>query len=167
MSDKNANNVDQIRDIIFGSQIKDFQVQFMQLNDALKNMEDEIERSFDESNIRIQKKTERAFEILETKISNLSIFVENERIKLKELIDGIDENFHKQLAEQKEEFDTQFKMIKKDIVDDNTKMKEYIEIMQQEIQSTLEKNLIGLSNDKFSRDSIAQKFLDIATKIQR
>jgi len=167
MSDKNLNTINEIKDIIFGNEKKDFEVQLMQLKDALKAIEDEIEKSFDASDMKLQKKSERAFSILETKISNISIFVENERIKLKELIDNLDINFQKELANQKEAFDAQLKMLKKQIAHDNEKMQESLNVMQHEIQLTFEKNLIELSNDKLSRDSIGQNFLDIVTKIQR
>jgi hypothetical protein len=38
--------------------------------------------------------------------------------------------------------------------------------MQKEIQATVEKGLGTLGDDKLSRDSMAQMFLDVAMKIQ-
>jgi putative cell wall-binding protein len=166
MSDKNANNVDQIRDLIFGSQIKDFEAQFNQINDTIKIMEEKLNKAFSESHTKLQKETERALEVLEKKIDNLSSSTQKERTKLKELIDSTDENLHEQLLNQKDEFTTKLKIMKENVADENKKIAENMKVMQREIQVALEKGLAGLSNDKLSRDSMAQMLLDVAMKIQ-
>jgi hypothetical protein len=166
MSDKNANNVDQIRDLIFGNQIKDFESQFNQLNDTLKVMENKMTKAFNESHTKLQKETERSLEVLEKKIDNLTTSTQRERTKLKELIDSTDENLHEQLINQKDEFATKFKIMKENVADDNKKMAESLTAMQNDIQATLDKGLAGLSDEKLSRESMAQMLLDVAMKIQ-
>ena len=166
MSDKNANNVDQIRDLIFGNQIKDFELQFNKLNDTVKIVEEKMTKAFNESHAKLQKETERSLEVLEKKIDNLSSATQRERTKLKELIDSTDENLHEQLTNQKDEFTTKLKVMKENVSDDNQKMSENMTAMRNEIQATLEKGLAGLSDEKLSRDSMAQMLLDVAMKIQ-
>ena len=166
MSDKNANNVDQIRDLIFGNQIKDFEAQFNKLNDTLKILEEKMTKSFTEAHGKLQKETERSLEVLEKKIDNLSTSTQRERTKLKELIDSTDENLHEQLMNQKDEFATKLKIFKENVADDSKKMADNIKNMQHELHSTLEKGMAALSDDKLSRDSMAQMLLDVAMKIQ-
>lgn len=166
MSDKNVNNVDQIRDLIFGNQIKDFEEQFNTLNDTLNAMESKMTKSFSESHTKLQKETERSLEVLEKKIDNLATSTQRERTKLKELIDSTDVNLQEQLTNQKDEFATKLKIMKENISDDNSKMSEAIKSMQNEIQATLSKGLGTLSDEKLSRDSMAQMLLDVAMKIQ-
>ena len=141
MSEKNANNVDQIRDLIFGNQIKDFEAQFNQLNDTLKVLENKMTKAFNESHAKLQKETERSLELLEKKIDNLSSSSQKERAKLKELIDTTDESLQEQLTNQKDEFATKLKMMKENVADDNKKMADNMTAMQSEIQTTLEKSL--------------------------
>jgi len=166
MSDNNANNVDQIRDLIFGNQIKDFEAQFNTLNETLKVMESRMSKAFNESHSKLQKETERSLEVLEKKIDNLASSTQRERSKLKELIDTTDENLHEQLTNQKDEFNTKLKIFKENVSDDSKKIAENMKAMQSEIQATLNKGLSGLSDDKLSRDSMAQMLLDVAMKIQ-
>jgi len=166
MSEKNANNVDQIRDLIFGNQIKDFEAQFNEVNDTLNVLENKMTKAFNESHAKLQKETERSLELLEKKIDNLSSSSQKERTKLKELIDTTDESLQGQLSNQKDEFTTKLKMMKENVSDDNKKMADKMTAMQREIQATLEKNLNSLSDDKLSRDSMAQMLLDVAMKIQ-
>jgi len=166
MSDTNANNVDQIRDLIFGSQIKDFEAQFNKLNNTLKILEEKMNKSFQESHTKLQKETERSLEVLEKKIDNLSSSTQKERSKIKELIGTTDETFQEQILNQKDEFSTKLKIMKENAADENKKMSENMHTMRAEIKTTLEEGLDSLSNDKLSRDSMAQMLLDVAMKIQ-
>lgn len=166
MSDKNTNNVDQIRDLIFGNQIKDFEAQFNQLNDTLNAMEVKMRKAFNESHTKLQKETERSLELLEKKIDNLASSTQKERTKLKDLIDTTDESLQEQLSNQKDEFSGKLKIFKENVLDDSKKMADNMSAMQKEIQITLNKGLSGLSDDKLSRDAMAQMFLDVAMKIQ-
>jgi DNA repair exonuclease SbcCD ATPase subunit len=166
MSEKNANNVDQIRDLIFGSQIKEFEDKFNQLNKMLQSVEEKITKAFNESYDKLQKETERSLEALEKKIDNLASSTQKERSKLKELIDTTDDTLHDQLNNQKDEFATKLKIMKENAVDENRKMLENMQTMKVEIQTAVETGLSSLSDDKLSRDSMAQMLLDVAMKIQ-
>jgi len=166
MSDKNVNNVDQIRDLIFGAQIKDFEAQFNQLNNTLKLLEEKMVKSFQESHTKLQKETERSLEVLEKKIDNLSSSTQRERAKLKDLIDTTDETLQEQLSNQKDELTTKLKIMKENVADENKKMSDNMHTMKEEIKASLEAGLDTLSNDKLSRDSMAQMLLDVAMKIQ-
>jgi len=166
MSDTNTNNVDQIRDLIFGSQIKDFEAQFNKLNNTLKILEEKMSKSFQESHTKLQKETERSLEVLEKKIDNLSSSTQKERSKLKELIDTTDETLQEQILNQKDEFATKLKIMKENVADENKKMSENMNALRKEIETTLEAGLNSLSDDKLSRDSMAQMLLDVAMRIQ-
>ena len=166
MSEKNANNVEQIRDLIFGSQIKEFEERFSQLNTALHAAEDQITRTFNDAYAKLQKETERALEALEKKTDNIAASAQKERSKLKDLIDTTDETLHDQLNNQKDEFTTKLKIMKENTADENQKMVKEMQAMKHEIQATIEAGLSSLDEDKLSRDSMAQMLLDIAMKIQ-
>lgn len=166
MSEKNINNVEQIRDLIFGSQIKDFEARFNQINNNIQSIEKSINKVFNEAHLKLQRETDRSLEILEKKIENLSSSSLRERSKLKEIIDISDENFHEQLNNQKNEFDVKLKIIKENILDDNKKLSEDMSNMKLEIKDTLESALSALNEEKLSKNSMAQMLLDVAMKIQ-
>jgi len=166
MSNKNTNKVDKIRDLIFGNQIKDFEAKFEQIDETMHTLEEKITKALNESHHRLEKQTARSLEILETKIDKLSSSTHKERTKLKEHIDMTDKNLQDQLDEQSDKFVTKLKIIKENIAHDNEKMSEEMRVMQREIQATVERNLSSLSNEKLSKDSMAQMLLDVAMKIQ-
>ncbi len=166
MSDKNANNVDQIRELIFGSQIKEFEEKFHRLEEALASVEAKMERDFQEVDQKLQKETEHTFETLEKKIDNLSSISHKERSKLKEMIATNDETLQLQLETQRDEFGTKLKILKESVADETVKMQERMTRMQSEIEALLRKELGALGEEKLSKERMAQMLLDVAMKIQ-
>lgn len=166
MSEKNVTNVDQIRDLIFGAQIKDFEEKFKQLNHAVKTMEEKMTNTFLESHTKLQRETERGLEALERRLDNLSASTHREKVKLRELIGTTDEVLRAQINDNKDEFTTKLKVFKENAVDENQKTAESMRLMKIEIRKTLEQRLSTLSEEKLSRDSMAQMLLDVAMQIQ-
>ena len=166
MDDKNLNNVDQIRDLIFGSQIKDFEDKFAQLNSMLETAEKKIDKSIYDTNLKLQIQTERSIEALEKKIDNISTLAHRERVKLKELISATDESLQEQFANQKDEFATKIRIIKNSVEDDNRKMQENLQVIKNDIENSLKSGLSTLNEDKLSRDIMSQFLIDMAIKVQ-
>jgi len=144
----------------------DAKEKFNQVNNALQILENKITKTFSESQIKLQKETERSLEALEKKIDNLSRTTHKERTKLKELIDSTDESLQDQLSNQKDEFTVKLKIMKENTSDEHKKIAESIEAMKIELTETLQTKLTTLSDDKLSRDTMAQMLLDVAMKIQ-
>lgn len=166
MAEENTNNVDQIRDLIFGNQIKDFEKQFNEHDNKLQMVEKKLLKEFTEVHAKLKKETERSLEVIEKKIDNLSHTSVKERLTLKELIDTIDKSIQDQLIVQKDEYSAKFEMIKMNASDENHKIIDDVNTFKTQIQTTLESSLLSLSEDKISRDSMAEMLLEIAMKIQ-
>ncbi len=166
MAEKNMNNVDQIRELIFGSQLKEFEEKFETLSKTLQSVEEKVLQTFRESHTKLQKETHRSLEALEQKIDNLAEATQKERNKLKDLIDTTDDALQAQLKSQKEEFLTKLKIMKENIEDDNQKMAENLSAMKKQIETALNEGLSSLGEEKLSRDAMAGMLLDVAMKIQ-
>lgn len=166
MAEKNPNNVDQIRELIFGSQLKEFDERFDTLNRTLKSVEEKMAHTFKEAHTKLQRETERSLEALEQKIDNLSNATQKERNKLKELIDTTDETLQTQIQNQKNEFLTKLKIMKENMEDENEKMNQNLLQMRTQIEQALNEGLANLGDEKLSRDAMAGMLLDIAMKIQ-
>lgn len=166
MSEKNINNVEQIRDIIFGSQIKDFESRFDKLSDSIKQLEKKMTKALEESHNKLKSETTRSIEGIEKVISNLTSSTQNERNKLKELINSTESNLKEGLDNQKDELSTKIKILNDNVADENRRNLETINKIKEEIEESLNIGLSNLSNDKVSRDSISKLLLDMAMNIQ-
>jgi len=166
MSDKNINNVDQIRDLIFGSQLKEFDSRLTQWEMQIQELEKSILKSFNESYSKLRNETEQSIEILEKKIDNLDISSQKDRAALKELISTNEEALIEKINAQKNEFDTRIRIIKDNLSTQNQDTESSIFEMKRSIEELISQKVQTLSDDKLSRDSMAQMLLDVAMKIQ-
>ncbi len=166
MSEKNSNNVDQIRELIFGSQLKEFDEKFVQLHSMVTTMEETLSTSIQTSYAKLHKEISRTLEALEEKVDNLTITNQKERSKLKELIDTTDETLQDQLNNQKNEWIAKLKINNENMADENQKLINDMQALKTEVQATVQTGLSALSEEKLSRDAMAQMLLDMAMKIQ-
>jgi len=166
MPEKNTNNVDQIRELIFGSQLKEYDEKFTQLNTMIKIIEEKLSNSIETSFSQLQKESTRTMKALEEKIDNLAVSTQKERLKFKELIDSTDEAFQDQLNNQKSEWVSKLKVITENMSDENQKLGKDMQTLKTELHTTLQAGVSTLSDDKLSRDAMAQMLLDMAMKIQ-
>jgi len=70
------------------------------------------------------------------------------------------------LSNQKDEFVTKLRILKENVADENDKIAENLRQMREELEQTLREAIAGLSDEKLSRDSMAQMLLDVAMKIR-
>ena len=87
-------------------------------------------------------------------------------MKFKELIDATDETLQDQLSNHKDEFAIKMRLIKENMADDNKKITKDLIRMKEEVFKSIEMHVSNLSNDKLSRESMAQMLLDVAMKLQ-
>jgi len=160
------NDVDQIRELIFGSQIKDFESKFSQLNAKVDQMKEDSAKAINESYMKLHKEIERSVEVLERKIDTVASTAQKEKTKLRELIDTTDETLQDQLATQKDEFLGKLKVMKESVDDENLQINQDLQTMKQQIEMSLANGLQKLSDEKLSRDVISQALIDMAMKMQ-
>jgi len=161
-----AENVEQIRDIIFGSQIKSFEQKLTQLDNSLKLVENKLTKMMYDSHVKLQKDTERSFGVLEEMIETLSQTVQKERLHTKELINTRDINLQAQVTSHNELLTRKFNIIKDNVSEEKRRSDEKLRMMKDEIQRTVEAELSSLSQNKLSRASMSEMFLDVAMRLQ-
>lgn len=162
----NAENVEQIRDIIFGSQIKDFEQKLTQFNTSLKVLENKLSKMIYDSHIKLQKDSEHSFALLEEMIETLSQTVQKERLQTKELINTRDINLQAQVTSHNELLTRKFNIIKDTVSEEKRLADEKLQMMRDEIQRSVEVELASLSQNKLSRASMSEMFLDVAMRLQ-
>jgi len=160
------NDVDQIRELIFGSQIKDFEVKFSQLNSKVDQMKEQSAKAINESYMKLHREIERSIDLLERKIDTVASSAQKEKSKLRELLDSTDEALQEQLATQKDEFLTKLQVMKEGVDDEHQQIDQDLKVMKQHIERNLEEGLKKLSDEKLSRDMISQALIDMAMKMQ-
>jgi DNA anti-recombination protein RmuC len=166
MTEKNTNNVDQIRDLIFGSKIKEFESRFTLIEKKLAETEHEFIKRMNDLSVKMQRDAERTYEVLEKKLNNLMLSTQKERNNLRELIDTTEETLRTKISDQNEEFTTNFKVLKKSIDEQHQKLTTHIDTIRRELEAYLNEKIAAYDNDKLSKDMLVQTLIDAAIRIQ-
>ena len=166
MAESKANNIEQIRELIFGSQIKAFEEKFQQLEAALKEIETKMTKSIEGSLDTLKKEIKRALDLLEQKVENINQAGQKERNAIKELIRNSEETLQTQVDHQKKELESKLQALQAQMDDDTKKMNETLQALKSELEEKMYFELQKLGQNKLSRDAMATMLMDVAIKIQ-
>jgi len=166
MAQNTANNVDQIRDLIFGQQIKEFEEKFSRLERMLTEQESKAAQALERSVSSLETRLKRMIEALETKLDDLSEASLKERTKLRELIENSDELLQTSIGQFKNDMLSKLKHVENNAADMGQTFREEMEQLRQEIESSVARRVEALSENKLSRDTFAQVLVETAMRLQ-
>jgi DNA anti-recombination protein RmuC len=159
-------NVDQIREIIFGSQMRELDQRFGRMEASLKAMKEEVDSQLRELKAAMQSEIGNGMELLETKLKNLANLSKEEREALREELMRTDKRLNMALDSLAEEHDTKLSLMKKEAAAANERIKEELAELKRSVQSELDRRLGAMGEAKVSRDMMADVLLDMAMKIK-
>lgn len=162
----NAKNVEQIRDIIFGTQIKEFETKLTEFSLKLKSIESHLTQMIHLSHTKLKVENERSFTLIEQRMEALHSNVQQERMREKEQINVRDMHLQKQLKTQNEFLLKKLHFMKEYVEEEKKLSDEKIHRIQTELQREIEGELHSLSQNKLSRTVMSEMFLDIAMRLQ-
>lgn len=162
----NAKNVEQIRNIIFGTQIKEFDSKLIQLNLKLKSIESNLTQMIHLSHTKLKAESERSFALIDKRMESWKSMLEQERRRDKEQMNIRDIHLQKQLSTQNEFLLKKLQFMKEYMEDEKKLSDEKIHRIQKDLDRELEVELHSLSQNKLSRTLMSEMFLDIAMRLQ-
>jgi len=164
---RNINNdVEQIRELILGPKIKEFEKRFEELEISLKEQENRLAKQFSELFDKLRRETKRTFETIDQRIDDLADVSRKDRLKLKEMINNSDENLQTQIRTLKNDFKAKLKINIENLEDEDRKIRKQLEEFQDRLEKIIQREIGLLDKEKVSRESMATMLLDLAVKLQ-
>ncbi|MDQ7086224.1 MAG: hypothetical protein Q9M36_15555 [Sulfurovum sp.] len=161
-----AKNVEQIRDIIFGTQTKEFDTRITQLSDNLNELETKLTKMIYDSHMKLKTDSERSFTMLEKTVENIRMTIAKDSISMKEQSNLRELNLQNKMTAQNQLLVRKLNNLKHLIDEEKRTNQENLYRIKDEIQTTLDLELQSLSDNKLSRNKMAEMFLDIAMRLQ-
>lgn len=159
-------NVDQIREIIFGSQLREFNQRFEKLQQAIDGLEQSMNARMQEQQQALQNDITNNTELLETKLKNLTALSTEEREAIREEVARNDKRVSVALQSLGEENDAKLQMVKKEMQTSSAHLKEEMEKLKKTLYIELEERLGTMEDAKVSRDSMAETLFEMAMKVK-
>ena len=158
-------NIDKIRDILFGVQVKDFEQRFATLE---ANLDKSIVQTQEDTN----KKLDSLEKLMKKEISSLAdrLYVEqdsrNAAIKgLNEEIEVTTKTFEKEISKTKETAEKNTQKLRENISKQTKSMTEDFHKKQKEVSTSLEEKSTNLESAKVDREMLAKAFAMISESL--
>lgn len=171
------NNIDQIRELLFGTQIKQFTSRLDSLETALKEQKEETEKQIKslklETDRGLQKLQQALSTEVQTSIRSLTEEVKaikdketQEKIEIEDKIESISKRLSTNVATLDEAIDKQTRSLRDDVLSSHRKLQGDISKMKQQLFENFEKRLGTLTSSKINREDMAEMLFEIVLKLK-
>ncbi|MCS6959330.1 MAG: hypothetical protein RMK91_04705 [Pseudanabaenaceae cyanobacterium SKYGB_i_bin29] len=159
-------NIDQIRDIIFGAQLREYNNRFEKLESDLANVHQELRDRIHELKMSFTTELRVAVEALEKKIRTLQTTAESERNDLRQQIDRLNRKTTASVDKLTEDLEQATATLREEIVETRDKLQEESRSLRLYIQEELERRLSALSGSKVSKDDMAEILFELGMRLK-
>jgi len=158
-------NIEQIRDILFGVQMRDYEERFARMEERMvtqvTDLRDETTKHFDSLENYIKKEVESLSDRLKTEQDNRAKSIEEFSSKLKDTT----ASFEKKISQLEEDLDKKSSDFRQQILDQSKKLLDEIYQKHEETSTAIAQEAQDLRSDKVSSSILSQLFVDMGTRL--
>lgn len=166
-------NVDQIRDLLFGQKLKEYEQRFERCDRRLNKLESELGNFQSEMRDRLTKLQESlsseirsGLDSLEKKLKYLSLTTHDETSKLKQAIELTNKKSSQEIVSLDRKVNSQANFMRTEIDRTRDKLEGEFQELKTQIFAELEKGVSDLSEGKVSRADLAEVLFELCLKIK-
>ena len=171
------NNIEQIRELLFGTQIKQFTSRLDSLETTLKEQKEDTDKRITALKIETERSLQKLQEVLSTEFQSgiRSLTEEQKSMKAKEIEDKEEleqqiENISKRLSSNvttlDEAIDKQTRSLRDDVLSSHKKLQSDLIQMKKQLFDNFEKRMSALTANKVDREDMADMFFEIVLKLK-
>jgi len=155
-------NVDQIREILFGSQSRELQEKFDKLEASIKNIHEEMRKKMEQTQIDFNSKIENEVETISRKIKNMTTQQQDEFADVRDSALKQEKRLQNSLDIVEEELNAKREQLQKQQSENNATLRSQMDTLKDELLSILDEKISALGLNKLSRDDAADIMMEAA-----
>jgi len=159
-------NIDQIRDIIFGSQLRDYNTRFDKLESDLVNFRQELIDRVQEVKSTNAIELRSAIDTMDKRIRALQLTGEEERNELRQIIDRTHRKSTSNFDKLGEDLEVTTGLLRDNLSETKAKLQDDIRNLRIYVQEELERRLSAIGNIKVSRDDMAEILFELGMRLK-
>jgi DNA repair exonuclease SbcCD ATPase subunit len=159
-------NIDQIRDIIFGAQLREYNSRFEKIEADIVATQDELRDRIGEVKTALTTEMRVAIESLEKKIKTLQTSSDEERQDLRQQVDRTYRKTTANFEKLSADLDENTTSIREELNEAKEKLQEDVRSLRTYIQEELDRRLSALGNIKVSRDDMAEILFELGMRLK-
>ena len=155
-------NVDQIREILFGSQSRELQERFEKLENSINSIQEEMRKKIQQTQIDFNSKIEDELEALNRKLKNMTSQQQDEFADVRDAALKQEKRLQNSLENVEEELNAKREQLQKQQNENNITLRSQMDALQDEFLKALDEKVVQLSGSKLSRDDAADILMEAA-----
>ncbi|MBD1919624.1 hypothetical protein H6F77_00615 [Microcoleus sp. FACHB-831] len=159
-------NIDQIRDIIFGAQLREYANRFDKIESDLSLLQQEMRDRVDQVKNVLATELRSSIDSLDNKIKTLNVNVQDENAELRQNIGRVNKKFSTNIETLNETVDQQTNSIRQELSQTREKLHEDVRTLRANIFEDLDRRFSMLRDVKVSRDDMAEILFEVGMRIK-
>ncbi len=155
-------NVDQIREILFGSQSRELKEKFDKLEVSIKNIHEEMRKKMEQTQNDFNSKIESEVETISRKIKNMTTQQQDEFADVRDSALKQEKRLQNSLDIVEEELNAKREQLQKQQAENTTMLRSQMDTLQDDLLSVLDEKVSELGLAKLSRDDAADIMMEAA-----
>lgn len=159
-------NIDQIRDIIFGTQLREYENRFSKVESDISVLQQEMRSHVAQIKVNFAAELKAAIESLEKKLKSLSVTTQEETTDLRQQVDRFNRKFDRSVQTLDEALDTQTTSIQDELSQTKAQFQDDVMALRDLILEELERRFSQLRETKVSKDDMAETLFALGMRLK-
>lgn len=159
-------NIDQIRDIIVGPKLREYDSRIEQIESDISMLQQEMRDRFERVKSELSADLRVGIDALEKKLKCLNLNFDEENAALNQQLERVNKKFSHSIEALDRALDHQTASIRQDLSSTKSNLEEDIQTLKSDIFSELEKRFSKLTQAKVSRDDMAEVLFELGMRMK-
>ncbi|SKB15222.1 conserved hypothetical protein [Planktothrix sp. PCC 11201] len=159
-------NIDQIRDIIFGSQLRDYNTRFDKIESDLALLQEDAQDRVEQLKTILTAEIKSVVENLDKKIKTLSSNSQEELTDLRQQADRLNRKFSSSIEALDEALDSQTNSLREELGQTRDQLQDEVRSLKNQVLEELERRFTLLTEAKVSRDDMAEVLFEVGMRLK-
>lgn len=159
-------NIDQIRDIIFGPQLREYDNRFDKVESDISLLQQEMRDRIDQVKTVLSTEIRAAADSVEKKVKSLNLTTQEEIADLRQQLDRITKKFSNTIESLDEAIDNQTNSIREELTQARSKLQDEVRVLRGQVFEELERRFSMMREEKLSKDDMAEFFFEIGMRMK-
>lgn len=159
-------NIDQIRDILFGSQLRDYTTRIDQIEANLSSLQYEIRDRTDEIKQTLSSELQTSVEAIDKKLKSMALKDNDEKIDIRQQIDLLSKRLSSNVERLDETIDQQIGSLRDDFLTSREKIQDDLQGLRAQVFEELEKRVTNLTESKIAKADMAEMLFEVGLRLK-
>ncbi len=155
-------NVDQIREILFGSQSRDLDERFHKIESSLKSIQDEMRSKIEQNQNDFDERINSELETVSKKIKNVVSSQQDEFADVRDSVLKQEKRINSSLETLEDELNSKREQLQRQQIEMRNTIRTQMDSLQDELLAVLDKKFTEIGEAKLSRDDAAEILMEAA-----